>query len=201
MTTKAEILDIARELVQTRSFQGFSFQDIADAVGIRKASLYHHFPSKDELAIALLSRYRDQFLAWTQQVMDQSPQEQLDGYFRIFGDYIGAGQRLCPGGAFVAGWGRLAEPVREEVSGLLADQEDWLAQVLREGMEAGCFNSDNGSPEHQASWIVSTVQGGLLLARTRGQQDVFHQALTLLRKAIFVESEDGEQTDDRAQGQ
>ena len=33
--------------MQTRSFHGFSFQDIADEIGVRKASLYHHFDSKD----------------------------------------------------------------------------------------------------------------------------------------------------------
>ena len=43
MDTRTKILDSAQRLIQTRSFQGFSFRDIADEVGIRKASLYHHF--------------------------------------------------------------------------------------------------------------------------------------------------------------
>ena len=53
MTTKEKILDAAQDLIQTRSFHGFSYQDMADRVGIRKPSLYHHFDSKDAIALAI----------------------------------------------------------------------------------------------------------------------------------------------------
>ena len=56
MSTRENILDAAQDLIQTRSFHGFSFQDVADRVGIRKASLYHHFDSKDAVALAVLER-------------------------------------------------------------------------------------------------------------------------------------------------
>jgi AcrR family transcriptional regulator len=54
MDTWERILDSAQRLTQTRSFDGFSFQDIASEVGVRKASLYHHFESKDDVAVAML---------------------------------------------------------------------------------------------------------------------------------------------------
>ena len=54
MDTRDKILNSAQRLIQTRSFHGFSFQDIADEVGIRKASLYHYFASKDDVALAVL---------------------------------------------------------------------------------------------------------------------------------------------------
>ena len=53
---REKILNQPQRLVQTRSFHGFSFQDIADEVGIRKASLYHYFNSKDAVALAVLQR-------------------------------------------------------------------------------------------------------------------------------------------------
>jgi TetR/AcrR family transcriptional repressor of nem operon len=56
MDTREKILNSAQGLIQTRSFHGFSFQDVADEVGIRKASLYHYFASKDEVALAVLKR-------------------------------------------------------------------------------------------------------------------------------------------------
>src|SRR4026207_1976617 len=52
MATREKILDAAQDLIQTRSFHGFSFQDIADRVGVRKPSLYHYFDSKDAIALA-----------------------------------------------------------------------------------------------------------------------------------------------------
>ncbi|MGB3483322.1 MAG: TetR/AcrR family transcriptional regulator [Mycobacterium sp.] len=50
------ILDAAAHLFTTLGFAGTSTRAIADAVGIRQASLYHHFKTKDELACALLNQ-------------------------------------------------------------------------------------------------------------------------------------------------
>ena len=48
------LLAEAEILVRGRGYSGFSYADLADAVGIRKASIHHHFPTKTDLAIALL---------------------------------------------------------------------------------------------------------------------------------------------------
>src|SRR5205823_5119374 len=54
-----QILTSATRLFARRGFDGTSLQQIAEAVGIRKPSLLHHFPSKDELRRSVL----DQMLA------------------------------------------------------------------------------------------------------------------------------------------
>ena len=46
--TAEQILDLAETLIQTRGYSAFSYQDIADSLGIRKASIHYHFPSKTE---------------------------------------------------------------------------------------------------------------------------------------------------------
>ncbi|MFI5780515.1 TetR/AcrR family transcriptional regulator [Nocardia sp. NPDC051570] len=53
-TPRAEILDAAAELFTTRGYASTSTRSIADAVGIRQASLYHHFAAKDDILDALL---------------------------------------------------------------------------------------------------------------------------------------------------
>ncbi len=53
-TAREEILDAAAELFTTRGFTGTSTRMIADAVGIRQASMYHHFATKDDILAALL---------------------------------------------------------------------------------------------------------------------------------------------------
>ncbi|MFQ6330473.1 TetR/AcrR family transcriptional regulator [Nocardia sp. CWNU-33] len=53
-TPRAEILDAAGELFTTNGYANTSTRVVADAVGIRQASLYHHFAAKDDILDALL---------------------------------------------------------------------------------------------------------------------------------------------------
>lgn len=53
-TPRAEILDAAAELFTTKGYGNTSTRAIAEAVGIRQASLYHHFAAKDDILDALL---------------------------------------------------------------------------------------------------------------------------------------------------
>ena len=53
-STKQEILEAALDLFSTQGFEATSVSQIADAVGIRKASLYSHFASKQEILDALV---------------------------------------------------------------------------------------------------------------------------------------------------
>src|SRR5512144_3174565 len=59
--TAEQILDIAETLIQTRSYSAFSYQDIADALGIRKASIHYHFATKADLGVAVVDRYVERF--------------------------------------------------------------------------------------------------------------------------------------------
>jgi AcrR family transcriptional regulator len=54
-TPRAEILDAAAELFTTHGYANTSTRAVADAVGIRQASLYHHFAAKDDILDALLA--------------------------------------------------------------------------------------------------------------------------------------------------
>ena len=53
-TAREEILDAASELFTRKGFATTSTHDIADAVGMRQASLYYHFPSKRDIFLTLL---------------------------------------------------------------------------------------------------------------------------------------------------
>jgi len=56
---KKEILEVAAELLQTRSFSSFSYAGLSERLGISKASIHHHFATKQELTRALVERYRE----------------------------------------------------------------------------------------------------------------------------------------------
>ncbi len=66
---RQRVLDAAAKLFSRRGFSGTSMQDIADALGIRKPSLYKHFTSKDELYSAVLQQALKPFSAAIDQVL------------------------------------------------------------------------------------------------------------------------------------
>jgi TetR/AcrR family transcriptional repressor of nem operon len=63
VTTAERILDTAQALAQVRGYNGFSYADISAELAITKPSIHYHFPSKAQLAEALVARYRRQFAA------------------------------------------------------------------------------------------------------------------------------------------
>lgn len=58
-TTSDDILASTRHLLISGGYNGFSYADISEIVGIRKASIHHHFPSKVDLVRELVKRYRE----------------------------------------------------------------------------------------------------------------------------------------------
>ena len=49
-----QIVREASRLIAARGFDGMSLQDIADAVGVSKPAVLHHFPSKEHIRVAVL---------------------------------------------------------------------------------------------------------------------------------------------------
>src|SRR6218665_2390468 len=82
LPTADRILQAARDRIVTGGYNGFSYADIAEAVGIRKASIHHHFPSKVDLVRTLLSLYRAQLEAGIAEIDRQipAPLEKLRAY-------------------------------------------------------------------------------------------------------------------------
>jgi AcrR family transcriptional regulator len=57
--TRDDILDAAAQVIRQKGFHGASMADIAEAVNLQKASLYHHVASKQEILLELLDRGLD----------------------------------------------------------------------------------------------------------------------------------------------
>src|SRR6185295_9686526 len=97
---RQRILDLAEELLLSRGYEGFSYQDIADAIGIRKASIHHHFASKEDLGSAIVERSRIRLAEARGPVVEDAARirKLLDNYFRFFERLAEEGKKLCLGG-------------------------------------------------------------------------------------------------------
>jgi len=77
--TRDDILQSAAQVFRQKGFHGASMADIAEAVQLQKASLYHHFSSKQEILVDLLDLGLDLVTEQMTHVMaqDLSPEEKL----------------------------------------------------------------------------------------------------------------------------
>lgn len=169
---KPQILDVASELLQTRSFTSFSYQDLSDRLGISKASIHHHFASKEELLLALTARYRSGQRGRLDELDRKYPRpsERLEAYLAAMSRVANEGSKICPLGALQSEFNVIPEAVRADIQELFQYTKRWLSGVLSEGRERGEMEFE-GSPAERAVLIMSAVQGALQIARAAGPKE------------------------------
>lgn len=84
--TRDDILEAAAQIISQKGFHAASMQDIAQAVNLQKASLYHHISSKQEILLALLDRALDLLIEHIEIVVQQPlpPDEKLRQAMRAY---------------------------------------------------------------------------------------------------------------------
>ncbi|WP_376702813.1 TetR/AcrR family transcriptional regulator [Mesorhizobium sp. ISC25] len=174
-TTSDNILACARSLIVAGGYNGFSYADIADVVGIRKASIHHHFPSKVDLVRTLVARYREEAEAGMANVElhESDPLEQL----RIYAGYweaciADASAPFCICALLASELPVLPEEVGLEVRAHFRSLSAWLTSVLERGARHGQFQLMS-TPRAEAEAFMATVHGAMLSARAYGDPKIF----------------------------
>ncbi|RQO37517.1 TetR/AcrR family transcriptional regulator [Variovorax sp. KBW07] len=180
-STRDQILGVARKLIETRSYLGFSFQDVADAVGVRKASLYHHFPTKEALGVAVIRQATQYFKDWDA-ARAREPKDALESYFRMYRNTLRAGSGVCPAGALAPGWDCINEELRQAVQELRNTQVTWLAGVL--GALAPARGKGSRPVASLAAYVFSVCQGALIASRMTGRVEDFDEAIAQLKSSL-----------------
>lgn len=178
-TTSDDILACARALIATGGYNGFSYADIADVVGIRKASIHHHFPSKAELVKTLVINYR----AVAEEGMDmlehgvEGPVNQLRAYINYWKTCIGdATAPFCVCALLASEMPALPEDIALEVRAYFRFLSGWLTALLERGVQLGQVELDQ-SARVEAEAFMATVHGAMLSARAYGDAAVFGSIL------------------------
>ena len=164
--TRARLLDVAQELVQTRGYNAFSFRDLADRVRLRAPSVHHHFPSKAELGRQLMARYRVRFGARLAQIGARvlDPRARLGRFVGLFRETFRQGNRLCLCGMLATEYATLPAPVRREVNLFYREAEAWLARVFAAGRKRRRLGFA-GSAASAARTFFGALEGAMIAAR------------------------------------
>jgi len=191
VTTRDQVLDVAERLAQTRGFNGFSYADISEELGITKASLHYHYPTKTDLGCAIIERYKQRFGAALAQISAAGlpASRQLNSYVQLYAGVLQSG-RLCLCGMLAAEYSTLAEPMRLAIRGFFEANEAWLARLLESGRQAGDLTFDGDATE-AANALTCTLEGAMLLARSYGDVTRFETAANRVLREFAPATGDG----------
>ena len=189
--TRERVLSTARDMVHASSYADVGVEDVCRTAGVNKGSLYHFFPSKAALGLAVLERDWELMAAVLDEALDREepPLDRLDRFVSAFTALMSTmGQRLgavpgCPLGNLAAELPALGETMRERVADVLGRYVDRVAGAVREAQLRG--DVDGGLDPHAAArTVVALVQGMAVLAKAHDDVTVLDPLPAAVRRLL-----------------
>lgn len=165
--TVQRILDVATELIQTRGYSAISYNDIAERLGIRKASIHYYFPGKADLGKVVIERYRDAFQVVLDAILadpEINTTEALRRYCEPFRLVAHTQDRVCLCAALAGEILAMPEEVQVEVEAFFTTHQSWIEAILSRGLARGDIVL-RAPAATTARMIFSALQGAVLVCR------------------------------------
>ena len=181
--TRQRIVLAAMELFWEKGYQSTSVADLLQRAGVHSGSLYHYFPGKQDVLIAVLEMYLDGIDAMLLSPVWQNVPDPIDRIFALLGKY----RELilsthctygCPIGSLALELHEPDPPVRERLAANFTAWTDAIQGCLR---AAGSRLPNDVNRAALATFILTTMEGGVMLARTYRDVAPFDAAVGELR--------------------
>ena len=182
--TRGRLLAEAEFLLRTRGYSGFSYADLAKAIGISKASIHHHFPAKEDLGAALIDTYKARYNAALQEIWEESASgtARIMAYARLYLEGLRQDQG-CLCGVMACERDILPQRLLEAIAGFFGEHLIWLQRVIEAGIANGTIR-EGTDPAAAAKLVLSALEGILMLGRLFGEESSFSAAVELLGKSL-----------------
>jgi TetR/AcrR family transcriptional regulator, transcriptional repressor for nem operon len=182
-SAKEAILEAARRTAQAHGYGGLKFREIAAEVGIKAASVHHHFPSKADLGTAVARRYWENTAIRLEALAAETgdPTKALHAYPALFRRSLEEDNRMCLCGFMAAEYDDLPAAVKTEVQTFADINVVWLAKMLT---AAGLLPDD--ACETRARAIFAAVSGAQLMARSRADLGLFDKLIASYRESGLI---------------
>lgn len=190
--TRERILDSAQRLVLEQGLAATSIDDVLTAAGTSKGAFFHHFPSKNALARAIVERYAEGDVAFLEEFMARAeresddPAEQLVIFVRCFedaGDEIVAEQPSCLYVSYIFDRQLFDDGTNDVIAEALLSYRSRLATKIAAAIEQHppLIPVDPGT---LADHVIVTFEGAFVLTRALGDQTLMRKQLELVRRTI-----------------
>lgn len=137
--TRERILRSAASLFHNQGFEATGMSDIADAVGIQKSSLYHHFDSKQELLLEILNHTVESAIGGLKEIADSSRPAAERLRLAIRHHILHLVEDLDNVACFVEEGKALEPPYREQYLAKRDSYESEFRRILEDGIASGEF--------------------------------------------------------------
>ncbi|WP_250502423.1 TetR/AcrR family transcriptional regulator [Caballeronia sp. AZ7_KS35] len=174
-----KILAAATKIAQAHGYGGLNVRNLATDVGIKAASLYHHFPSKADLAAAVARRYWEDAASTLNELSKETsdPVESLRKYPDVtFRKSLENSNRMCLASFMNAEYDALPDIVKKEVQTFADVNIEWLRKALIAAKIVGAKEA-----KRRASAIFAAVVGAQLVARGRSDLGMFDMLIDSYR--------------------
>lgn len=174
------ILAAATRIAQAHGYGGLNLRTLAEEVGIKTASLYHHFPSKADLAAAVARRYWEDAAAALEAIASKTPDPIacLRKYPATFRASLESDNRMCMASFMTAESDDLPDVVKTEVLAFVDVNVAWLAKMLTASQAVGAKEA-----KARARAIFAAVSGAQLMARGRADLKLYDTLIDNYRAA------------------
>jgi TetR/AcrR family transcriptional repressor of nem operon len=179
---KEAILEAARRTAQAHGYGGLNFRDIGAEVGIKAASIYHHFPSKADLGAAVAKRYWEDTASNLEALSATTgdPTKALQAYPGLFRRSLEEDNRMCLCSFMAAEYDDLPDRVKTEVQAFADVNVAWLARML------GAESVPGEKCETKARAIFAAVAGAQLIARSRADLGLYDALINSFQEAGLI---------------
>lgn len=186
--TRARVLKTASSLVNTKGFSKTRINDIIQATGVKKGSLYFHFPSKEDLSLAVLREAKSDFFRFlSNSLQGKRPLEKLSNFF----DAVLEKHKKTNfvGGCIFGNTALEMSDTNPHFTNLINEVfREWTAiitEILIEAREGGDLKPEI-PPALLAKQIVASIEGGIMMARVSKDEEDLQNCLKSLRILLGI---------------
>lgn len=180
--TRDRLWTTAMRLFAEKGYESTSVADILKAAGANSGSLYHFFPTKQDLLLEVLRRYRDGIHPMLLEPAWQGIEDPVERVFALLAAYrrmLASTECLygCPIGSLALELHEPDPPVRE----LIATNFDGWVKAIEDCYRAAKLPADCRA---LAVFTLSIMEGGVMQSRTQRTLEAFDQSVAMLRDYV-----------------
>ena len=173
LAAREQILTAAHGLFFARGFEGVSMDEVAGAAGIKKANLFHYYPSKEQLGLAVLDYAAGRSRTQVQAQLQRTGCDPIERVARVFDEAAAAMRKGgCRGGCFMGNFAQEMSDQNEKLRGRLEDYfVFWAAEfsAMLERARAEGYFKPQLKPKAAAEAIIALLEGAFMFCKAKKQ--------------------------------